>query len=284
MLVLIVGTRTFDLNCDLRIQIWASAGSTMTCFASALNITSSEEIVTSINSETALGSEVFGFYAYNQQVNYFPLAIERFRPNLAAIFIRSSKLLHIRQSDLKPFGNLQLLHLPYNDIEFLPDNLFVYNTKLKIISFSGNSRLKVVGENLIPIGAEQAYFKNAGCINSFANHQDQLSSLQMKIRQSCLTAEKIELQQKALKIDALEMETSSLETKLLEINFKNEELKSKLAEIIIDKESTDEKIVTLALELITTDSELTLCNKNLSILQNYFIENKQYNVKFAEEN
>lgn len=110
----------------------------------------------------------------------------KFLPNLEKINIFKSKLQTIQQSDLKPFPNLTELSLRYNDIEVIPDDLFAHNPSLKIVEFTGNSKLRAVGLNVIPNGVEEADFTGAGCIDSNASNEEELPALKAKIEKNCL--------------------------------------------------------------------------------------------------
>lgn len=187
MLVVIIGTFGFDLKCDFEARRWKYLNSNITCIVSDLNITTSVEAATSMNGNTEPRNEVFGIWIIRQQVSHFPLGLEKFLPNLQGILIEHSKLQTIKQSDLKPFGNLTVLNLEHNEIEVIPDDLFAFNPKLKEIVFNYSPKLKAVGRNAIPIGVESAHFEFAGCIDSFMYGAEDMSSLQTKIQQSCLT-------------------------------------------------------------------------------------------------
>lgn len=71
-------------------------------------------------------------------LSLFPTNLEKVFKNLISISIYDSKLQQITQSDLKPFVNLKILQLHYNELKLLPENLFRFNPKLEEIYLNSN--------------------------------------------------------------------------------------------------------------------------------------------------
>lgn len=169
---------------------WSDPG-LPTCIAIDLNITSLDQIATSLNGQTESHIDVVGFLVQRQTLKFFPKGIEKFLPNLERINIYKSQMQSIRNLDLKPFTNLTELYLDDNDIEVIPDDLFAYNPELEVISFSNNTRLRAVGKNVIQVGTKMraVYFRNAGCANVFETWQPMLTYVRTKVENNCSNAE-----------------------------------------------------------------------------------------------
>lgn len=183
----IAGTSSFDLKCSSYLAPWQYSGIIYTCFTDNLNVSAANQSITSINGDNKPNHKILAIKIDSQQVNFFPHGLDKLMPNLNVIYISNSSLKQIAQSDLKPFASLKEFYLKHSEIEVIPDNLFIYNIELRIIDFSGNSKLKVVGENVVQLEAVQVDFINSGCINGSAYREDFLSLIS-RIEQSCVTA------------------------------------------------------------------------------------------------
>lgn len=179
----------FDLKCSFEARYWSFEGQLKTCVASSVNVTTSNEAITSINGGTETHFYVLGFWVEDQQVSFIPSGIEKFLPNLKGILVRKSKLQAISQSDLKPFPSLQVLILDHNDITVLHDNLFEYNQQLKVVSFKFNSKLRSVGRNVLPNQLTSATFDDAGCLDHTGFYAKDFEVLNRQIEQNCGTPE-----------------------------------------------------------------------------------------------
>lgn len=65
--------------------------------------------------------------------------MENFAPNIKGLKIYQCGLLEVHQSDIRVFSNLVHLDLISNEIQFLEEGLFKYNTNLKVIYLSFNN-------------------------------------------------------------------------------------------------------------------------------------------------
>lgn len=79
-----------------------------------------------------------GFLIQNNEVYYFPKAVEISFKDLFNLIIRNSKLRKISPKNLSNFGFLKYLDLSYNEIERLEENIFANNRDLRIILLNNN--------------------------------------------------------------------------------------------------------------------------------------------------
>ena len=82
-------------------------------------VTHESALITRINGEhksPRSNDDVFGFQAVNKVIRYFPRDLEKFFKNIQAIYIGSSQLGQIHQSDLKSLTNLIYFYLWSNNI------------------------------------------------------------------------------------------------------------------------------------------------------------------------
>lgn len=156
------------------------------CSTSELNVKTSSASISdrTVSSINDLSDQPFKlknitkFVVDKQEVLSFPKGLELFFPHLREITISSSKLESIRRSDLKPFPELEVIDLQRNEIEFLPDDLFEFNNKLKTVRISHNTKLKVLSEKLVlrQEFLERFEFDGIGCnlrgeyYNSYDNY------------------------------------------------------------------------------------------------------------------
>lgn len=78
---------------------------------------------------------VLSFHAFSKTINNFPSGLESIFKNLKVISIESTQLKEVHQSDLKPFPQLEFLCLAQNDIKTLEEDLFEFNSNIKLVMF-----------------------------------------------------------------------------------------------------------------------------------------------------
>lgn len=102
-------------------------------------------------------------------VKFIPAGIKKKIPNLLAIEIKNSGLIHLEREDLRQFGDdLDRTHFEYNRLTALESNIFEYNPNMKYVSFNGNP-LKFINQilfvNLKKFKLIYMRFKNSTCID-----------------------------------------------------------------------------------------------------------------------
>jgi Leucine-rich repeat (LRR) protein len=157
------------------------------CTVKNLRLKFNNKTVTSINGQTeARDQDTKMLNIGSQTVNYFPIGIDKFFPDLQAIQVFNSKLKTIEKSDLKPFRHLKAVYLQYNEIEALEDNLFDNNTEIELIHLSRN-KIKYIGANVFQPLKKLKYLYLVGnfCINRFVYDLKQVQGLISEATSNC---------------------------------------------------------------------------------------------------
>lgn len=179
-------------------------------------------MVTSVNGRTGFSdTEVKLIRAEFQTVNFIPLGIEKYFPELVGVAIMSCHLKSIEKTDLKPFDKLIYLHIASNDLETLPNDLFEYHPELRAIQ-AYNNKIKSVGENIFTrlTNLQYAQFRNNICITTDANISHQIPALIQELKVKC-----------PLKLSPLQecqRNTEELEEEILRLKAQVKSLKSQL--------------------------------------------------------
>lgn len=117
--------------------------------------------------------------------------MEHVFPNLLGISIYSCELKEIHQGNLKPFAQLESLHLSNNKISVLEHDLFKFNPKLVRIRVNGNQISHVESSVFIDLkNLKSLNFINNLCFSDEAdkNRLDVLN-LELSIQLSCFDKE-----------------------------------------------------------------------------------------------
>lgn len=184
-LILFGASQGFDLQCLFK-DVSLGGKDLRKCYARNVNVTKPNDIVTSVNGETWRQFDVHSLQIFRQTLNYFPMNIESFFPNLKFLRVKSSKLKTILQIDLKPFEQLEKFDAADNDIDTLASNLFDFNPNLHWIQFYAN-RLKYVGPKLLSKTKKLQFadFSNNFCVDFDAWGKEDLPFLQAIIENYC---------------------------------------------------------------------------------------------------
>ena len=83
-------------------------------------------------------NDVRGFSMFKSEIYYFPLRIDKYFPDLTALWIKDSKLRKITAENLRGFPHITYLELSNNNLVILEANLFKFNTKLEEIHLQVN--------------------------------------------------------------------------------------------------------------------------------------------------
>lgn len=85
---------------------------------------------------------------YRGKLPTFPREISEFFPNLKYVDIFDCGLKEITKEDLKCLPKLEKLKLDSNPLKFLPNDLFEFTPKVRILSFL-NNKIDAIGEKLV---------------------------------------------------------------------------------------------------------------------------------------
>jgi len=100
------------------------------------NIMKRDTKVTSICGSSSQGVKVF--YAVSKVIRYIPKNLEQVFEDLIGFRLESTQLKMVTKEDLQPFPELLMFSSVNNHVEFLEEDLFMYNTKLEYVSFRYN--------------------------------------------------------------------------------------------------------------------------------------------------
>lgn len=119
-------------------------------------------------------------------LEYFPNGIDSFFGELKGLLILNCALKSITQEDLRPFHELESLHLNKNRLSVLESGLFRFNVKLKAVYFSENQLKYIAADIFEPLkDLRKAYFVNNVCIDTWGLNQDQLDGVERVIAMKC---------------------------------------------------------------------------------------------------
>ncbi|KAL7010909.1 hypothetical protein ACKWTF_014008 [Chironomus riparius] len=109
----------------------------MSCTVSSkTNIMRRETKVTSICGGSTAGIKVF--YALSKVIRYIPKNLKVVFKDLTGFRLENTQLKMVTKEDLEPFPDLLMFASVSNHIEFLEEDLFIFNTKLQYVSFRAN--------------------------------------------------------------------------------------------------------------------------------------------------
>lgn len=187
--LVIVATHQFELDCSFERAGWDDViGPAYACKVFNLNVTKPKSLITSLRGQHPAGfsnDNVNTFLVFEQICEYFPVGIEK-NFNLIGLAVQKSGLKRITKGDLKPFGDLKSISLFGNVLTSLESDLFIFNPKLKLISFFNNHLMHVSGNVFDGIShLERAYFSSNPCINEDVLSSDKIEQLKCKLIESC---------------------------------------------------------------------------------------------------
>lgn len=151
------------------------------CKVENLSITEPGVTITSVNGEIDTpfkANDIKLLFVEDRTVNYFPLGLENFFPNLEGIQISDANLTSVSQVDLKPFPKLRRFFVNFNNIETLDDGLFDFNPELEDINFDNNKLKKISGNILASLTKlKSAQFTDNVCVHKYAHKKEEIPVL-----------------------------------------------------------------------------------------------------------
>lgn len=108
------------------------------CWAVDLMITNQEDKITMVNGNVRPLSFIKRLYIRNGTVNFIPMNMAYFFPNLIELEISDSHLKWIEQANIRDLKKLKLINFEKNDIQALDKGLFAFNKELEKIIIREN--------------------------------------------------------------------------------------------------------------------------------------------------
>lgn len=130
-----------DIQCDIL------SGVNIYCIFVRFVDTTNQKITSFKSTIDLRDPEIYGKFSfilfYSGTLPTFPSELSEFFPNLKCIEIYKSNMKTICANDLRGFPKLEKLKLDFNQISYLPGDLFQFTPKIKQISFVNNKIRKI---------------------------------------------------------------------------------------------------------------------------------------------
>lgn len=252
---------SFDLECDIRETDFEWVGKVKQCTAKNVDITTSNEEITSINGHTE-PTNIQILWISGQTVAYLPKGIDKFFPNLKGLVVASSNLKSLKQDDLKLLHQLGVVGFNGNDLESLEGDLFEFNPKLKLVNFASN-KLRYVGENLLNNlkDLQVASFESNDCIKVNAPASSEIAALIEILKSEC----KFPREWMLIKAELIQLKEENIDLKVKNIQ-KESQTNLKISEIFaLKSEKSSQAALIAANEVIRRENENLIRSLNAKI-------------------
>lgn len=192
-------------------------------------------------------------------VEYFPQILSDTFPNLTAIQLRKCGLKTITKQDLKGLDKLEMLWLPYNQVTFLPNDLFENTPRLRTVSFFDNWIENVDSKIFTPIknNLEFCSFKdNPGFSGTY--DRNMLYTIESFMRDVDGTKSNAEIARKEATLqkreEILKSEFESLKIREKQVERGNAKLKAAFEKLQLENgKQSDQKVVTKVNDPVDSD-------------------------------
>ncbi|KAL7014514.1 hypothetical protein ACKWTF_015979 [Chironomus riparius] len=129
-----------DVNCYYDEFNYWSPNMTYRCFV--MNVSTPDNTfvtnITGTHMANKSNDDVISFHCWGANLKFFPKGLERIYSNLIGIQITDCGLKVINQADLNKYVKLKYLSLTSNNIEYIGNDIFKFNTKLEVIDLENN--------------------------------------------------------------------------------------------------------------------------------------------------
>lgn len=182
---------SLTLNCNFKYLKDLDEPETREIYAcESINFTNFEKkepinYVTNLHEIGRQNRDVKVFIIKHQTCHYLPAKIENFFAFVQEIEVDSSNLKQLFRENFARLPELKMAIFPNNELEFLPDDLFIYNFKLTHLDFSQN-QIKNVGINFFKSLHKLRYllFDN-DCYVGYAYVFEEVQVLKEEILSNC---------------------------------------------------------------------------------------------------
>lgn len=147
---------------------------------------SSLDKVTGVHLPGKNNDDVETLNIYEQNLTFVPKNIDKFFKNLKLLAWFNSNLVQLSAVDLRPFPQLLVLSIRFNNLPSLDADLLKYNLKLRFVSFMSN-RIRNVGRDLVTHLEELEWLDFAlnTCTNRQARTRSEVISLSKLLPELC---------------------------------------------------------------------------------------------------
>ncbi|CAG9812200.1 unnamed protein product [Chironomus riparius] len=153
------------LNCLSKIEEFSLINSQNSC--NVQNILNIYEPNTEIQDVDGQADSYTALLIIDKRTEFLPSNLGKKFINLIALKVLEGRLKEVRQNELKSLTNLQYINFDQNDIEFLDNNVFDFNLKLKVIWLGGN-KISYIGNSIFDnlIQLNNVDFRNNTCVST----------------------------------------------------------------------------------------------------------------------
>lgn len=174
-------------NCVYSTAYYLNVGEVYSCNATLLHDEQNIEKVTSVFGTHQSGkthADVEGLQIFSQDMEFFPVNIEAFFPNIKSLGFFSNFISSVNSTHLAPFLNLLHLDLWRNRITMLDSNLLAGLESIRFFSVQENN-IKHVGHDFILPDSGLIFFNSNPCISLGATRPDQIIDLRFQLLRNC---------------------------------------------------------------------------------------------------
>lgn len=183
-----------EFNCTFEMRWFDFVNNVYECNAKVLFDETNIDKVTSVfgSHQTELGNaDVIALRINYQNLEYFPVNIEDYFPNLKVLTLYGNSISEVKNSHLAPFPDLVYLNLYTNKISTLDGDLFLGLKSMKYVSFERNNIVHVGHDLTLPRDG-LVFFDANPCINMRAATRDEIEALRFNLLINCTLISPVE--------------------------------------------------------------------------------------------
>ena len=122
----------------------------------------------------------------NQNIEFLPINIAEYFPNLKKIKVKRSMLQYITENDFRGLTQLSVVYMTNNRLKDLPCGVFNTNKRLEEIHFEDNILTEIGADVFKPLALlTVAHFRNNNCINKDVENSYEVPALLNEITTKC---------------------------------------------------------------------------------------------------
>lgn len=245
---------------------WTTLGSSYTCDTLSIttDLTNRESItvVHGTHQDGRTNADVVGFRILNKGLEYFPVNIVRYFPNIRGLDFRENSISYVNSQHLFSLPNLVDLSLLSNKVTSLDSNLFSGHA-MQVINFMNNNIAHVGHEFVLPNTLSNGFldFRNNPCINRRVSTPGDITALRISLLENCqpswLRNVTIQTQSLVNRADDIEQSHSEMDNKVKSLTNAVEQLENRNLQLMTEMTELREYNVELTNEVTALTNEVT---------------------------
>lgn len=194
LFIIFSSATAINFQCWFKLTYYRGLPSTYICSVTSWSDVDNK-ILTAVNGNhhrgrTNLDVKGILFDLRGKNLDYLPMGIEDFFPNLLAYSVFRGVISNYTGNEFFPFKNLELIAIHETPLEFLPGNLFSKNKNLKTIYLM--NKVKLVGSGFLDgLNKLEYVMFSEICLNDSASTASEIESLKEKLREHCKDSNEI---------------------------------------------------------------------------------------------